>query len=225
MNMVPHASISFAGTVAMPWPGRGVPRWLPMDRLTKPAATIETEQSWAAQARAGHPEAFDRLVEAYSARIYTHLYRLVRIREEAEDLTQETFIRAYRFLHQFDGRRPFRNWLYTIATNVGLNALRSRQRRVHYESNKAGDEDVLATAPSPADPHRDAELDELRSRLARAIETLPPQAAMLMHLFYYEGLSVQEAAEIAGMNETAAKVTLHRARKRLRELLVDRNDV
>jgi RNA polymerase sigma-70 factor (ECF subfamily) len=173
--------------------------------------------------RAGHPGAFDRLVQAYSARIYTHLYRLVRNREEAEDLTQEAFIRAYRFLHQYDGRRPFRNWLYTIASHVGLNALRSRQRRGRYECNDV-DDHAAASAPSADSPLRDAVRQELRDLLLGAVESLPPQAAMLMHLVYFEGMPVQEAAEILGMSEANAKVTLHRARRRLREQLVDRDD-
>ncbi len=211
--------------LAWHWPGSVVVSWPQTDDLSAPAAhSGAADAECIAQVRAGHPGAFDRLVQAYSARIYTHLYRLVRNREEAEDLTQEAFIRAYRFLHQYDGRRPFRNWLYTIASNVGLNALRSRQRRGRYESNDASDEHAAALAPSAESPLRDAVRQELRDRLLGAVESLPAQAAMLMHLFYFEGLSVQEAAEILGMSEANAKVTLHRARKRLREQLVDRDD-
>ena len=221
MNITPQRWMVSAGAMALSWPALRDYGWAQTDRLSKSVTADAADHAWAIQARAGHPEAFDRLVEAYSTRIYTHLFRLVRIREEAEDLTQETFIRAYRFLHQYDGRRPFRNWLYTIATNVGLNALRSRRRRGRFESNDGVDDDVLATAPGPDDPHRNAVRDELRSRLATAMQALPPQVAMLMHLFYYEGMSVQEAAEVAGMSEAAAKVALHRARKRLRERLVD----
>lgn len=217
MPMSMQANNTAVATMSI-WP---VPQWALMDRMQDTADTLTEHARWASQACAGHSQAFERLVEAYSTRIFTHLYRLVRSREDAEDLTQETFIRAFRFIHQYDGQRPFRNWLYTIATNVGLNAIRSRQRRGKFEVNPGADDTALAAAQSSADPQRDAVRVELRERLADAIDTLSPEVSMLMHLFYFEGMSVEEAAEIVGMSESATKVALHRARKRLREQLVD----
>lgn len=167
----------------------------------------------AAGAAAGDGAAFDRLVERYSHRIFTHLYRLVRNREEAEDLTQETFLRAYRNLHRFDTTRPFKSWVYKIATNAGLNALRSRRRR-GVALPLDGQESV---AQHPAESPR----REMRDELAHAMEGLAQQPAMLVHLHYREGMSIREAADVVGMNEGSAKVALHRARKRLRELLIE----
>lgn len=182
---------------------------LPRERAADYAAW---ERDCVARARAGDAGAFGDLVERYADRIYTHLVRLVRNREEAEDLTQETFLRAFRFLFRYDATRPFRNWLYTIATNLGLNALRANRR-----ANRS--------LGAPAALHDEARQrvthDELAERLADAVSQLPARSASLVHLHYYEEMPIREAAEIVGLSEGAAKVALCRARKRLREWLIE----
>lgn len=163
----------------------------------------------------GNPEAFNRLVEQYSARIYSHLNRMLRSREEAEDATQETFIRAYRKIVSYDRTRPFRNWLYAIATNVGRNALRSRGRRIPSSRVDPG------TEVSRADDSNAvlAESHELRDRVVAAVDRLPEPLPLLIQLHYQEGLTIREAAQVLEMTEGAAKVALHRARKTLRTML------
>jgi RNA polymerase sigma-70 factor (ECF subfamily) len=167
--------------------------------------------------------AFDAIVETYSARIHTLLLRLLRDREEAEDLAQEAFVRAYRGLASYDRTRSLRNWLYAIATNVGLNGLRTRYRRLPSMSTLELDPDLPRT--DMVDPRQDVRRDamnaELRERLAAVLDRLPPRSAALVHLHYREGLSIAEAADMLGMTEGAAKVALHRARKNLREWLIE----
>ena len=181
------------------------------------------EMDCVARSLAGERGAFDRLVDAYTARIYTHAYRMMRNREEAEDVVQESFLRAYRSLETFDRTRPFRNWLYTIATNLALNALRARQRRGQAVAlDFDGDAAEIEMAASIEDPHEAASRSDLARRLARAVSQLPPRPAALMHLHYSEGMTIREAADTLKMTEDSAKVALHRARKRLRELLGDR---
>jgi len=172
-------------------------------------------QERAARAQAGDAAAFGDLARHYGRRIYTHLFRLVGHREEAEDLTQEAFIRAFRFLGRYDAKRSFRNWLYTVATNVGLNALRSQRRR--------GQPVSLDTAPGPIalDERDTAARREQAARVKDAVQQLPPRMMQLVDLHYREGFSIREAAEVVGMSEGAAKVALHRARKQLREWLVE----
>lgn len=180
------------------------------------------EADCAARARGGDTHAFDRLVDAYTGRIYVHIWRIVRSREDAEDLTQETFIRAYRALARFDTARPFRNWLYTIATNVGLNALRTRSRRLRTTSLDMETEDGKPRfeAPSTRLDGRDlAELRERRRRVDQAVAQLPPKVAALVRLHYNDEMPLRDAGTIVGLGESAAKVALHRARKRLREML------
>ncbi len=173
------------------------------------------ERSCVEQMEQGRPEAFDRLVEHYAARIYAHLYRMMRNREEAEDATQETFLRAYRKIGSYDRTRPFRNWLYTIATNVGRNAARSRGRRIPSARTALGTEAWVADDRS-VDL---AESRELKDWLASAVDRLPEPLPLLIQLHYQEGMTIREAATVLGMREGAAKVALHRARKTLRTML------
>ncbi len=197
------------------------------------SAEIALDRECIVRIRSGETERFGTLLERDAPRIYTHLFRLVRNREEAEDLTQETFSRAYQFLARLDAERPFRNWLYTIATNVGLNALRAQRRRGSRIGFADDADDAAVRRASGAicepvapgeDPLQRAARNDLARGIVAAVRRLPPRSAMLVHLHYYEGLPVREAAEIAGMTESAAKVALHRARRKLREWLVDGGD-
>ncbi len=169
-------------------------------------------------ARTGHREAFAPVVEHYGGRVYGMLYRMLGSPEEAEDIAQEAFARAYRFLDRYDEQRPFRAWLFTIASNLGLNALRARQRRgfpVHFEEERDPETTVAPRAVAKL------EKDELRERIDAALRRLPERTATLVHLYYREEMSIREAAAILGMNESAAKVALCRARARMREWLVE----
>jgi len=169
------------------------------------------------RARNGDPAAFGHLVELYAKRVYGLLLRLVHNREDAEDLTQETFLRAFRSVDRFDVSRPFRSWLYTITINAGLNALRSRRIRGTHIPLDAENQ----AAAQESDGRRGAIRTELRERLDRAVSQLPVRSALLIQLHYTEGLAIREAAGIVGMSEGAAKVALCRARGRLRELLAE----
>ena len=180
------------------------------------------EQRCAARARKGDSGAFEELIERYTARIYTHLFRLVRNREEAEDLTQETFLRVHRFFDGYDTSKPFRNWIYTIATNVGMNALRAQRRRT-----ALAEKSVEANQGGMQDRDSDSRRLDAKERVAQVVGRLPARSALLVQLHYREGMTIREAAETIGINEGAAKVALHRARKEMREWLEEdmKNDV
>ena len=174
------------------------------------------EAAWIASARAGDAGAFNLLLRAYAQRIFGYLYRMLRDAQEAEDMTQETFVKAYQNMHHYDGVRPFRSWLYAIATNTGRNALRSRRRRGH----SAPLEDAADVA-APAVAEAGLQRIETRRHIDQALRRLSPQAAALINLHYREQMSIREAAEVLGISEGAAKVALHRARRQLREWLVE----
>lgn len=160
------------------------------------------------QTLGGHPEAFNPIVAHYAPRIRAYLYRMLRNREEAEDLTQETFLKVFRGLNRFDPERPFKAWLYTIATNTGLNAIRGQQRKgvqVALDSELVGHYSA-ASANSPAG-----------EQLEVALATLTPRALQLITLHYHEGFSLLEAGAMLGMSEGAAKAALCRARQELRK--------
>jgi len=182
----------------------------------------EQERRWVAAAQGGDPDAFRRIVETYRDRLYTFLLRLVRHHEEAEDLAQEAFVRAWRHLSGYDSRWPFRAWLFTIARNLALNALRRPWATII--SIEAGAEDgrnALALAAATASPAEQAVTGEQKRRLGQALGQLSVQAAMIFTLFYQEGMAISEIAQTVGMTAGAVKVALHRARQTLRRRLCD----
>jgi RNA polymerase sigma-70 factor (ECF subfamily) len=186
----------------------------PEESRTPRHGEARADETLALAAQRGDPRAFDALVDRYAARIHRHILRIVGHVQEAEDLTQETFLKAYRALPRFDSRREFRAWLYTIAANTARTAVRDRGRRAgRWERAQ---EPKVAVADSAG-----ALLgtEELQERLEGAIQRLNPAAAALIDLYYREGMSVREAAAVAGLSEGAAKVALLRARRQLREWL------
>ena len=180
------------------------------------------ERQWVAAAQGGDPDAFRRIVETYRDRLYTFLLRLVRHHEEAEDLAQETFVRAWRHLADYDSRWAFRSWLFTLARNLALNTL--RRPRATIVSIEAGEMDGqlgLALASTTASPADQAAVREQKRRLSQALGQLSAQAAMIFTLFYQEGMTIAEIAQTVGMTAGAVKVALHRARETLRRRLGD----
>ena len=167
------------------------------------------DSSLVARAQAGDLRAFEELVERHRRRIYSLAYRMTQKHEDADDVLQETFVRAYTNLRRFDLKRPFSNWLYTIAANLCLD----RQRRAKR----------LETAPATAAvmPEKYTQNGELRCELQDAISRLPDRQRAALVLFEVEGLKITEVAELMQCSEGAVKSTLHRARMRLREELRD----
>lgn len=192
-------------------------RWVAEARdvtlLPAPEAQCEAwEAECIRRTQGGHPDAFNPLVARYAPRIRAYLYRMLRSREEAEDLTQETFIKAFRALHRFDAERPFKSWLYTIATNTGLNALRGQKRK---GTQVALDPELTVNRPAGGIA---ADYSE---RLELAMSALSPRAAQLITLHYHEGFTLLEAGRVLGMSEGAAKAALCRARQELRTRMLN----
>ena len=202
--------------------------WMPVmpadPRLVSPHAPVAMPEvadssAWEAecirQTQGGHPEAFNPIVAHYAPRIRAYLYRMLRNREEAEDLTQETFLKAFRGLNRFDPERPFKAWLYTIATNTGLNAIRGQQRK----GVQVALDPELAAYPEAAGVALEA-----GERLEVALATLTPRSLQLITLHYHEGFSLEEAGAVLGMSEGAAKAALCRARQALRKEMMTGKD-
>ncbi len=191
-------------------------RWVVNDPQPSLAAappaddTVAWEADCIRKTQGGHPDAFNPIVAHYAPRIRAYLYRMLRNREEAEDLTQETFLKAFRALHRFEADRPFKRWLYTIATNTGLNALRGQKRK---GTQIELDPDLPCTPAGGEGPPGDSQAGE---QLEAALATLSPRALQLIRLHYHEGFSLQEAGAVLEMTEGAAKAALCRARQELR---------
>lgn len=193
----------------------------PGRRAPEPAATgtAATEARLIARAQAGDVTAFERLSSAYADRLFMLLLRLLGDRSEAEDVAQEVMLRAWQGIRSFQGRSSYFTWLYRIAVNEANRALEKRARRPAAVS--IGERELQLPAPPAADPPRQAEARELRLALGRAIAELPPALRTAIVLRDVEGLSTQEAAEIAGVGEAAFKSRLHQARLRVRAAIGD----
>lgn len=159
----------------------------------------------------GDTRAFDALVRAYGPRVFRFLLRFVRQREDAEDLTQQTFLRAYRSIASFDSRRPMINWLLTIARRCALNHFRAAKPTESLSER----EDEFADARSQA-PDSAAEAREARSNLwADAKRRLSHREHEALWLRFGEDLSVKETARIMGITQPHVKILVFRAKREL----------
>lgn len=160
----------------------------------------------------GDAEAFAPLVERYSRPIFALVVGIVGQREEAEELTQDIFLKAYTRLSTFGGRSAFSTWLYRIACNTALSAVRSRRRRFALFDSERGER-----LPDRVD--EDAELatlsEEQERALLAALDRLAPDERALVQLHYYENRPLTECGEILSISESNTKVRLHRIRKKL----------
>ena len=179
----------------------------------------ETEASLLARAQAGDVSAFERLSSAYADRLFMLLLRLLGDRSEAEDVAQEVMLRAWRGIARFQGQSSYFTWLYRIAVNEANRALEKKARRPAAVS--IGAQELQLPASPAYDPSRQAENSELRRVLRQALAELPPALRTAIVLRDVEGLSTQEAAEIAGVSQAAFKSRLHQARLRVRAAIGD----
>jgi RNA polymerase sigma-70 factor (ECF subfamily) len=178
-----------------------------------------TEASLIARAQAGDVGAFELLSGAYADRLFMLLLRLLGDRGEAEDVAQEVMLRAWQGIARFQGHSSYFTWLYRIAVNEASRALEKRARPPAGVSIGAHE---LQLPASPAhDPSRQVENSELRRALGQALGELPPALRTAIVLRDVEGLSTQEAAEIAGVSQAAFKSRLHQARLRVRAAIGD----
>jgi RNA polymerase sigma-70 factor (ECF subfamily) len=169
-----------------------------------------------AAARAGDRAAFDELVRATSAETYTLAYRLVGNEEDARDVVQETYLRAYKGIGKFRAESQFSTWLYRITANCAATQLGKRKRHRHDELL---DDAPYADLAPDRDPVGRAEGSDLRDRLTDALEDLPPRLRAVVVLRDVYDLPHEAIATELGISESAAKVRLHRARRQLRERL------
>lgn len=163
---------------------------------------------------AGRREAFDRLVERHRRTVYQLCYRFVGNHDDASDLTQEVFLRAYRGLRRFQRRASFSTWLYRIAINVCLDRV-ANHRPPHDSLDALGE----AGDSRAADPVETLARREEIGRVRRAIVRLPPKQRATLILRVYRGLRHEEIARILGSSVGAAKANLFHALTNLRKLL------
>lgn len=190
---------------------------------TKVTDPIQAEGFSLEALRAGDKAEFSKLVEAYSTNVYRLAMKMLGNQQDAEDVLQETFMKAYRHLKGFNGRSRVSTWLFRIATNEALMLLR-RQRSNVFSIDEPiqtddGDQDPVQIVDWCCLPERELMSSETRTNLNRAIENLPHNLKVVFLLREIENQSTQETAEVLGLSETAVKTRLSRARMRLREEL------
>lgn len=173
------------------------------------------------------PNAFAELVELYHHRLLTIMHHLVGNQEEAEDLSQEVFLRVYRGRKKYHPKAKFSTWLFTIANNLALNALRSRQRKRNVPLSVR---DSGPLGPRPAErlvldrgdqPSQRMQQQELAGIVQQAIEQLNERQRMAVVLNKFEDMNYAEIAEVMGLTTKAVKSLLSRARDNLRLALKD----
>ena len=175
--------------------------------------------------QAGEMAAFDQLVSKYRERLFSVVYNLTSNRDDANDLTQEAFIRAFRSISKFKGKSSFFTWLYRIAVNTTITHLkRSRKRR--FFSFEQMDEEGPASAKleslaSRAKTDKPTYMRELQEKLNDALQKLSVKHRTVVVLYEIEGLSHQEIAEITKTSEGTVRSRLHYAKQQLRETLKD----
>ena len=174
------------------------------------------------RAQAGDAEAFGLLVERYMRRAYYAALSLVGSREDALDLSQEAFARAYRARRTIDPERPFYAWLYQILRRLCFNFLRDRRSRRQTLEAAAGWLADDAAARGVEDPAVSYERREARLAVAAAIEQLPAREREVLALKEFEGLSYKEIAELIGIPLGTVMSRLYSARQRLAQVLEDR---
>lgn len=190
---------------------------------TDPAEVSEAnERALVLRARAGDRRAFGELVTRYMRRAYYAALGLTSSHEDALDLSQEAFVRAFRARTSLDPDLPFYPWLYQIVRRLCFNFLRDRGlRRKRLEEAAPWLVDQAAARAAERDPARDAERSELRSRLASAIEALPDREREVLVLREFEGLRYREIAELLGIPIGTVMSRLYAARRDLASSMED----
>ena len=179
-------------------------------------------------AQGGDREAFEELIRRHDRDILRLAFHMLGNREEAREVFQETFLKAYRSLSRFRFESSFYTWIYRIVTNLCLDHLRKKQVRKEdapVAVDSSGQEhDLLDQVPdgrAAANPERDLMRRELGSHINRALERLTPRERMVFELKHYHGLKLRTVGDILNTTEETAKNTLFRATQKLRGALAD----
>ena len=172
-------------------------------------------------ARNGDRAAFGRLVTAYQRRAYAIAYSFVKNRDDALELSQEAFVRAYKAIGTFDTKLPFYPWLYRIVKNTCLNQIKRKKRRGE-SSLDAMMESGYDAVDSGRGPHGASELDELKEAIQRAMIRLTPDQQEILRLRHFLELSYAEISACLDIPQGTVMSRLHSARKNLRKVLEEK---
>jgi RNA polymerase sigma-70 factor, ECF subfamily len=197
----------------------------PIARNDSEPVSPADEDTLVHNARRGDLEAYDELVRRYQERIYATIYHMTSNHEDANDLAQESFIKAFQALKSFKGGSSFYTWLYRIAVNKTINFLKQRKHRVHMslndlDFNAEHDPDLVALI-SDKTPRREAGLTELQEKLNAALLRLSESHRLVVVLHDVQGLSHEEIAKLMDCNIGTVRSRVFYARQQLQAWLTD----
>lgn len=193
--------------------------------VEKEISPREEERQLVKLAKEGDLGAYDDLVRRYQERIYATLYHMTSNHEDANDLAQEAFIKAYKALKSFKGDSSFYTWVYRIAVNRTINFLKQRRNRHHMSLNDADwnveNNPDLVSLISEKTPRREANLSELQEKLNEALQKLSEVHRMVVVLHDVQGVPHEEISEIMKCNVGTVRSRLFYARQQLQAILSD----
>jgi RNA polymerase sigma factor (sigma-70 family) len=197
----------------------------PVERTDSESPARVEEMDLVRRARRGDLPAYDELVKRYQERIYATIYHMTSNHDDANDLVQESFIKAYQALKSFKGGSSFYTWLYRIAVNKTINFLKQRKNRTHMslndlDFNAEHDPDLMALI-SDKTPRRDADLTELQEKLNAALLKLSDSHRLVVVLHDVQGESHEDIAKIMDCNIGTVRSRLFYARQQLQSYLAD----
>lgn len=182
-----------------------------------------TDAAVVAQVLAGDKEAFRLLVDRHTRSIYGVAYRMTGTQQDAEEIVQETFLRAYKSLPRFELRSSFSTWLYRIAVNRSLDFLKAKKMTDTYQvsSNPGHEDDEREIEVAAADPGPDRLLlsTEARQKITQAINQLSPAERVAFTMRHMEGKSIEEISRALNVRASAAKNSIFRAVQKIRQQL------
>jgi RNA polymerase sigma-70 factor (ECF subfamily) len=182
----------------------------------------ETDATAIARVQTGDSDAFRTLVERHGRNVFRLAFRMTGNETDAEDIVQETFLRAFKQIHRYESRSSFGTWLYRIAANCSLDLIRMRKTRHEAAAPVATEEeiDVMQNIATEAPgPDRLAISREVQQRMSSAMAELSQQERTAFALRHFEGLSIEQISGILGVGGNAAKHSIFRAVQKLRRAL------
>lgn len=174
--------------------------------------TTNDDQYFINQIIAGQTHAFAVLVDRYKDLVFTLALRMLKNREEAEEVSQDTFIKVYKSLNKFKGDSKFSTWIYKVAYNTCLDRLKKNKRSQHLVAIDEFTSHQIKTIDNALDI---MELDERKLAIQKCLELLPAEDSVLLTLFYFEEQSLEEISKVVGLTPNNVKVKLFRSRKKL----------
>jgi RNA polymerase sigma factor (sigma-70 family) len=189
--------------------------------VASPERQQEADSDWAVvqQVQAGDLPAFDKLILKYRERVYGVIYNMTSNREDAADLTQDAFIKAFQSIHRFQGQSSFFTWLYRIAVNSTLTHLRKARLRTFFSFEKINEEDktaeIISILTDKSGGDRELFVKELQEKLNEAMQKLSIKHRTVVTLFEIDGLSHEEIAEVMDCSVGTVRSRLHYAKQLL----------